>query len=59
MMLTYKPPFTGDTEVKVMESILKTEPNFKLKVFNEVSKECLDFLKTLLVKNPEKRISAM
>jgi serine/threonine protein kinase len=41
-----------------MEKILKTEPNYSFQFFGGVSKDGIDFLKKLLVKNPEKRLSA-
>ena len=52
MMLTYRPPFTGDNEVKVMQNVLKIQPDYKLEAFNNHSKECVNFLKCLLIKNP-------
>ena len=57
-MLTYRPPFSGDSELEVMEKILKFEPSYQLYSLKNVSAECLDFMKKLLSKNPANRPSA-
>jgi calcium-dependent protein kinase len=59
MMLCFKPPFSGDTEIEVMEKIIKADPNYQIPAFNNVTRDCLDFLKKILCKNPEKRLSAL
>lgn len=59
MMLTYKPPFSGDSEMDVMEKILKNDPSFGNHSFNNITRDCVDLLKKMLSKNPEKRLSAL
>lgn len=59
MMLCFKPPFSGDSELEVMEKIIKSDPNYQIPAFNNVTRDCLDFLKKLFSKNPEKRLSAL
>lgn len=59
MMLCYRPPFNGDSEMEVMENILKVEPSYKGHHFKKVSSECMNFLKSLLIKNPLDRPSAL
>ena len=58
MMLTFRPPFSGDNEIEVMEKILQKEPSFDNQGLKNVSEDCIDFVKKLLTKNPEKRPSA-
>lgn len=59
MMISYRPPFNGDSETEVMENILKLEPTFKGPAFKTVSKQCVELMKKLLNKNPDERPSAL
>ena len=58
MMLAYRPPFSGDNELEVMEKIIKTEPSYKSSGLVNASANCIDFLKRMIIKNPDKRPSA-
>jgi len=41
-----------------MENILKTDPPLKTSLFRNISADCIDLIKKLLVKNPVNRPSA-
>lgn len=56
MIIFNSPPFKGKNSVQVMESIMKDEAHFKGKCF--FSTEAIDFVKTLLAKEPKNRPSA-
>jgi calcium-dependent protein kinase len=59
MMISYRPPFNGDSETEVMENILKLEATFKGPAFKTVSKQCVELMRKLLNKNPDERPSAL
>ena len=56
MMMTRRPPFRGESEQEVMESILSKEPFFDKNIYSKYSLESIDFMKSLLIKNPNHRI---
>jgi len=45
-------PFQGDSSKKVYEKILKADFHFKHKEFKDVSNECKDLIRKILVVNP-------
>ncbi|XP_076914137.1 CDPK-related kinase 5-like [Bidens hawaiensis] len=51
-------PFWGQTESGVFRSVLKNEPNFDEALWSNLSFEAKDFVKTLLTKDPRKRLTA-
>ena len=57
MLLSGAPPFNGDSSEKIHQLILNKEPDFSSKVFPNVQTSTIDFLKKLLLKDPNKRIS--
>lgn len=59
MMICFRPPFNGDTQTEVMESVLKTQPPYTGIYFRNISDQCIDLLKKLLTKNPDLRPSAV
>ena len=57
MLLSGAPPFNGDSSEKIHNLILNKEPDFGQKMFPKVHPTTLDFLKQLLTKDPNKRIT--
>ncbi|KAM0006661.1 putative protein kinase CAMK-CDPK family [Helianthus debilis subsp. tardiflorus] len=51
-------PFWGRTESGIFRSVLKNEPHFDEAMWSNVSFEAKDFVKTLLNKDPRKRLTA-
>nr|XP_043632034.1 CDPK-related protein kinase-like [Erigeron canadensis] len=51
-------PFWGRTESGIFRSVLKNEPNFDDASWSKVSFEAKDFVKSLLHKDPRKRLTA-
>ena len=58
ILLTGYPPFVGNDEDEIFENILNNEPNFDVPELKNVTSNCIDLIKKLLEKNPEKRINA-
>jgi calcium-dependent protein kinase len=58
ILLTGIPPFDGEDEEKIFESILEEELNLDIPQLKNVSDPCKDLIKKLLEKNPKKRIKA-
>ena len=58
ILLTGIPPFDGEDEEKIFESILEEELNMNIPQLKNVSDPCKDLIKKLLEKNPKKRIKA-
>ena len=57
-ILSGKFPFTGKSTSEIFEKIRNNEPNFKKNIFNDISKNAIDFMKKCLTKNPNERFSA-
>mgnify|MGYP003385255068 FL=1 len=57
MLLCGAPPFYGDSSDQIYEMIKTREAQYPAKRLGHVSEEALNFLKAMLVKDPEKRIS--
>jgi len=57
-LLSGKQPFSGEDENEVAEKIIKSEVHFDYEVFNHVSTECKNLIRSLLSKDPEDRPSA-
>ena len=56
-MLSGRLPFNGEDENKIAKQIAFSEPDFvKNECWKEISKECVDFIKKLLEKEPQKRM---
>eukprot|EP00605_Chrysophyceae_sp_TOSAG23-4_P001959 GSChrysophyteH1.ASY1.ANO1.2170.1 assembled CDS len=58
MILSGSPPFGGKTVEDVYEATRTREPSFPENKFRHLSTSCIDFLKRLLVKDPEKRMTS-
>ena len=58
ILLTGKPPFPGENTNEIFENILTTQPNFDLPEFKKITPNCIDLIKKLLEKDPEKRIKS-
>jgi calcium/calmodulin-dependent protein kinase I len=52
------PPFMGDNLPEIVEQIVNADYSFPSPYWDEVSKEAKDFVKKLLVLEPEKRLTA-
>lgn len=50
-------PFQGENSVKIYEKIQKADYHFKHKEFKDVSDECKDLIKKMLVVDPNKRLT--
>ena len=57
MLLSGSPPFFGKTVEDVYEATLQQEPVFPEKKFRHISAKCMDFMRRLLVKDPNLRMS--
>jgi calcium-dependent protein kinase len=57
MLFTGYPPFPDTKREIVLNKILKENPNFNSKVWGKVSSEAKEFVESLLIKNPKKRLS--
>ena len=57
-MLCGHPPFCGNKENIIKSKILHSKLVFPSKEFNKVSNEAIEYIKSLLSYNPEKRLSA-
>ena len=58
ILLTGVPPFNGNDEEELFNDILKSEPDFDIPEFKNITNDCIDLIKKLLVKNENKRIKA-
>lgn len=58
IMLSGSKPFTGFTEEQIFNSIKKDEISFSEKEWKSVSENAKQLIKSLLIKDPSKRISA-
>ena len=58
ILLSGYPPFAGDNEDQIFQSILKEELNFNLPEFRNISDTCKDLISQLLEKKAKKRIKA-
>ena len=59
IMLSGKPPFTGGNEDAILNSVREGEYNFKNSVWNNISTEARDFIKKLMCRDVDKRLSAV
>ena len=57
MLLSGSPPFFGKTVEDVYQATISQEPVFPEKKFRHVSGVCMDFMRKLLVKDPNMRMS--
>jgi calcium-dependent protein kinase len=58
LLLLGQVPFDGEDDDVICQKIVSEEINFDNSKFKKLSKESVDFLKKLLEKNPDKRISS-
>ncbi|XP_053554544.1 serine/threonine-protein kinase 17B [Bombina bombina] len=58
MLLTGESPFLGADKQETFLNISQVNVDFSEDTFSSVSEEAIDFLKSVLVKNPEKRATA-
>ncbi|GFH56527.1 hypothetical protein CTEN210_13003 [Chaetoceros tenuissimus] len=58
MLLSGSKPFWGDTKKEVADKIVECEYNMDSQVWNTITQDAQDFVKALLQKSPEKRLSA-
>lgn len=58
ILLTGRPPFFGNDKEEVYKAILNQNLELKIPELFRCSKEAIDFLSKVLVKEPEKRMSA-
>ena len=58
LLLTGSVPFDGDNDEEIWKKIINQEINYSSPKLKSLSKEAKDFLKKLLIKNPDKRLSA-
>lgn len=58
MIIFNYPPFKGDNAMKIMENVAKDQIDFKLNHKSKFSTLCMDFLVSLLQKDPNKRLNA-
>ena len=58
MLLSGSKPFWGDTKKEVADKIVACEYNMDAQVWKVITQDAQDFVKALLEKSPEKRLSA-
>ena len=58
LLLVGSPPFDGDNDSEIWKKIINDEINYSSPQFKSLSPEAIDLLKKLLIKNPDKRLSA-
>ena len=58
ILLSARPPFGGDNDTEIMARVAKGKYDLKSSPFDTISKEGKDLIKSLLVMEPEKRLSA-
>jgi calcium-dependent protein kinase len=58
ILLSARPPFGGEDDEEIIESVQSGRIDLSSPPFNRVTKACLDLLKKLLTIDPTKRISA-
>lgn len=58
MLLSGSKPFWGDTKKEVADKIVECEYNMDSQVWKTITQDAQDFVKALLQKSPEKRLSA-
>jgi calcium-dependent protein kinase len=58
IMLSGRPAFTGKNETEILVSIMTKEPSFDGSVWRNISKEAIELIKSMLVKNSANRIPA-
>lgn len=58
MLLSGSKPFWGDTKKEVADKIVACEYNMDAQVWKTITQDAQDFVKALLEKSPEKRLSA-
>ena len=57
-MLTGSPPFNAESDSELFDNITSEKVVYTPKYWKAISKDCMDFVKKLLIKNPEKRMTA-
>ena len=58
MLLSGKPPFTGENEFEIIKSVRNGIISFDIPEFDNVSQEAKDFVEKLLHYDPRQRLSA-
>ena len=58
ILITGKPPFYDHERSNMLEQIIELEPDYKDNTWDSYSSDALDFIKSLLNKNPNRRPSA-
>ena len=59
IMISGKVPFPGRNELEIIGNVIKADYHFNHEAFNIVSDECKDLIRHLLVKDVNKRFSAL
>ena len=57
LMISGRLPFNAEDENKIARQIAFSEPDFNSDCWKKVSKECINFIKRLLEKDPKKRMN--
>ncbi|XP_057339928.1 twitchin-like isoform X2 [Microplitis mediator] len=58
VLLSGLSPFMGDTDVETMANVTIAKYDFDHEAFNNISEDAKDFIRSLLVKDKEKRLTA-
>ena len=58
ILLSARPPFAGDNDKEIMKNVSVGSYNIYCEPFDKVSKDAIDLIQRLLVKDPSKRMSA-
>ena len=58
ILLSGRPPFAGEDDKEIMKSVSEGRYNIFCKPFDKVSKNVIDLIQKLLLKDPNKRINA-
>jgi len=58
ILLSGKPPFTGEDDLEISNNVRFTDVILHSGVWRKKSKDCIDFIRRILLKDPKKRSNA-
>jgi calcium-dependent protein kinase len=58
IMLCGRPPFIGEDDLEIARQVRKVDVDFQSKEWKKKSRDCVDFTRRLLLRDPDKRFTA-